>query len=64
MIVEVELSDFFIDNYIELEKICKDIICQLKDEIFVIFKFKLVKKGFLFQSEGKVVRVKDLRNNK
>ena len=35
MIVEVELSDLSTDNYIELEKIRKDITRQLKDEILV-----------------------------
>ena len=60
MIVEVELSDLSTDNYIELEKIRK----ELKDEILVTPKLKLVKKGSLPQSEGKAVRVKDLRNNK
>ena len=61
MIVEVELSDLSTDNYIELEKIRRDIIRQLKDEILVTPKVKLVKKGSLPQSEGKAVRVKDLR---
>ena len=64
MIVEVELSDLSTDNYIELEKIRKDITHQLKDEILVTPKVKLVKKGSLPQSEGKAVRVKDLRDNK
>ena len=63
MIVEVELSDLSTDNYIELEKIRKDITRQLKDEILVTPKVKLVKKGSLPQSEGKAIRVKDLRNN-
>ena len=63
MIVEVELSDLSTDNYIELEKIRKDITRQLKDEILVTPKVKLVKKA-LPQSEGKAVRVKDLRDNK
>ena len=48
----------------ELEKIRKDITRQLKDEILVTPKVKLVKKGSLPQSEGKAVRVKDLRDNK
>lgn len=58
MIVEVELSDLSTDNYIELEKIRRDIIRQLKDEILVTPKVKLVKKGSLRrarksrQSEG------------
>ena len=64
MIVEVELSDLSTDNYIELEKIRKAITRQLKDEILVTPKLRLVKKGSLPQSEGKAVRVKDLRNNK
>lgn len=63
MIVEVELSDLCTDNYIELEKIRKDITRQLKDEILVTPKVKLVKKGSLPQGEGKAIRVKDLRNN-
>lgn len=45
MIVEVELSDLSTDNYIELEKIRKDITRQLKDEILVTPKVKLVKKA-------------------
>ena len=53
MIVEVELSDLSTDNYIELEKIRKDITRQLKDEILVTPKVKLVKKGSLPQSERK-----------
>ena len=64
IIVEVELSDLSTDNYIELEKIRKAISRQLKDEILVTPKVKLVKKGSLPQSEGKAVRVKDLRDNK
>lgn len=64
MIVEVELSDLSTDSYIELEKVRKEITRQLKDEILVTPKVKLVKKGTLPQSEGKAVRIKDLRNNK
>lgn len=45
MIVEVELSELSTDNYIELEKIRKDITRQLKDEILVTPKVKLVKKA-------------------
>ena len=50
--------------YIELEKVRKAISHRLKDEILVTPKVKLVKKGSLPQSEGKAVRVKDLRDNK
>ncbi|KAA6335811.1 Phenylacetate-coenzyme A ligase [termite gut metagenome] len=63
MIVEVELSDLFTDNYIELENIRKGITHQLKDEILITPKVKLVKKGSLPQNEGKAIRVKDLRDN-
>lgn len=46
------------------KKISKAITRQLKDEILVTPKLRLVKKGSLPQSEGKAVRVKDLRDNK
>ena len=64
IIVEVELSDLSTDNYIELEQIRKNIAHRLRDEILVNPKLKLVKKGSLPQSEGKAVRVNDLRDNK
>ena len=63
MIVEVELNNLLSDNYIELEKIRKDITRELKDEILLTPKLKLVNKGSLPQSEGKAVRVRDLRDN-
>ena len=47
-----------------LEKMRKEITRQLKDEILVTPKVKLVKKDTLPQSEGKAVRVRDLRNNR
>ena len=62
MVVEVELSDLSTDNYIQLENLRKDITRQLRDEILITPKVKLVKKGSLPQSEGKAVRVKDLRD--
>ncbi|WP_321517650.1 phenylacetate--CoA ligase [uncultured Bacteroides sp.] len=64
IIVEVELSDLSTDNYIELQSLAKEITHQLKDEILVTPKLILVQKGTLPQSEGKAVRVKDLRDNK
>ena len=64
MIVEVELNELSTDNYIQLENTRKEIVRRLKDEILVTPKVKLVKKGSLPQSEGKAVRVKDLRDNK
>jgi phenylacetate-CoA ligase len=64
MIVEVELNDLSTDNYVELQSLAKEITRQLKDEILLTPKLKLVNKGSLPQSEGKAVRVKDLRNNR
>ena len=64
MVVEVELSDLSTDNYVELEEIRKKITQQLKDEILVTPKVRLVKKGSLPHSEGKAVRVKDLRSGR
>ncbi len=61
MLVEVELSDLFTDDYSQLQGLTKRITHQLKDEILLTPKVKLVEKGSLPQSEGKAVRVKDLR---
>ncbi len=46
MIVEVELSDLFTDNYIELQKISKAITRQLKDEILVTPEVTVGKERF------------------
>lgn len=64
MIVQVELSDLVSDNYLELERIRKEITRQLKDEILLTPKLQFVNKGTLPQSEGKAVRVRDLRHNR
>jgi phenylacetate-CoA ligase len=61
MQVEVELSDLFTDDYSVLQALTRRITHQLKDEILLTPKIKLVEKGTLPQSEGKAVRVKDLR---
>ena len=61
MLVEVELGDLPIDDYLELQLLTKKITHQLKDEILITPKVKLVSRGSLPQSEGKAVRVKDLR---
>jgi len=61
MLVEVELSDMFTDDYSRLQSLAREITRQLKDELLVTPKVKIVKKGSLPQSEGKAVRVKDLR---
>ena len=61
MIVEVELSDLFTDDFGRLQELTKDITRNLKDEILCTPKVKLIPKGTLPKSEGKAVRVKDLR---
>ena len=64
MTVEVELDGLESDIYPEIQKMTKDIQRALKDEILLTPQVKLVQKGTLPQSEGKAVRVKDLRDNK
>ncbi len=61
MTVEVELSDMFIDDYSALQKLEKEITRQLRDEILITPRVRLVPKGSIPKSEGKAVRVKDLR---
>ena len=61
MQVEVEISDLFTDDYSTLQKLSKNITHQLKDELLIIFCFKLVAKGSLPVQEGKAIRVRDLR---
>ena len=61
MLVEVEFGDMFTDDYGYLESLMRNIAHQLKDELLITPKVKIVKKGSLPQSEGKAVRVKDLR---
>ncbi|MBR3495887.1 MAG: phenylacetate--CoA ligase [Prevotella sp.] len=62
--VEVELDDIATDIIPELEKMTKDIQRALKDEILLTPRVRLVKKGSLPVSEGKAVRVKDLREGR
>jgi len=61
MLIEVELSGLFTDDYSALERLKKMIIRQLKDELLITPQVKLSSKGSLPVSEGKAVRVKDLR---
>ena len=61
MTIEVELSTLFTDDYARLEKLTKEITRRLKDEILVTPRVRLVANGSLPKSEGKAVRVKDLR---
>lgn len=61
MTVEVELSDMAIDDFGALQRLEKDITRRLHDEILITPRVRLVPKGSLPKSEGKAVRVKDLR---
>ncbi len=61
MIIEVELEQLFTDDYGRLQTLTKEITRQLKDEILVTPHVRLVPKNTLIKSEGKAVRVKDLR---
>ncbi len=63
MLVEVELGDLFSDDFSALQELKRKITHQLKDEILITPKVKIVEKNSLPQSEGKAVRVKDLRKN-
>ena len=61
MLIEVELSDLFTDDYSVLQRLTKEITRQLKDELLLTPHLKLVAKGSLPVQDGKAVRVKDLR---
>ena len=61
--VEVELAELTGDDYGALLRLTKSIVHRLKDEILVTPQLKLVQKGSIPQSEGKAVRVRDLRKN-
>ena len=62
MTVEVELNKLLSDDYKQLVTLEKNITRQLKDEILITPKVKLVQKGTLAVSdEKKAVRVRDLR---
>jgi len=61
MTVDVELSDMMIDDYAKLQRLEKEIARRLHDEILITPRVRLVPKNTLPKSEGKAVRVKDLR---
>ena len=49
------------DDFGRLQNLEREITRQLRDEILITPKVRLVPKGSLPKSEGKAVRVKDLR---
>lgn len=59
--VDVELNSLTTDDFSVLQNLGKEITRRIKDEILVTPKVRLVSRGSLPQSEGKAVRVKDLR---
>ncbi|MDR2469914.1 MAG: phenylacetate--CoA ligase [Tannerella sp.] len=61
MLIEVELNDLHTDDYGALQRLTREIVRQLKDELLITPHLKLVAKGSLPVQEGKAVRVKDLR---
>jgi phenylacetate-CoA ligase len=61
MLIEVELSDLFTDDYSELQGLAKAITRQLRDELLLTPRLRLAARGSLPVQEGKAVRVKDLR---
>ena len=62
MTIEVELSDLFTDDYSKLQNLEKAVTRQLKDEVLLTPRVRLVAKGSLPNADGgKAVRVKDLR---
>lgn len=62
MTVQVELAKAT-DDFQLLDNLRREITRSLKDEILLTPKVQLVGKGVIPQSDGKAVRVKDLRQN-
>lgn len=61
MTVEVELKELFSEDYNILKGLSREITRRLKDELLITPIVKLLNKGTLPQTEGKAVRVNDLR---
>ncbi len=61
MLIEVELSDSFAGDSGRLQEMTRIITRQLKDELLITPRLKLVDKASLPVQEGKAVRVKELR---
>jgi phenylacetate-CoA ligase len=63
MLIEVELNELYTDNYGVLQRLTKEIVHRLKDELLITPHLRLVARGSLPVQEGKAVRVKDLRKS-
>lgn len=61
MTVDVEMKDLSLDDYGKLQSLTREITRQLRDEILITPKVRLVPKNSLPKSEGKAVRVVDTR---
>jgi phenylacetate-CoA ligase len=61
MTVEAEFKNEYLDDYAKLQLLEKEITRRLRDEILITPRVRLLPKGTLPVSEGKAVRVKDLR---
>ena len=62
MIVEVEVKDgLFLDNFSKLEKLTKYITNEVRNEVLVTPKVKLLEPNHFPPCEGKAIRVKDNR---
>jgi phenylacetate-CoA ligase len=61
MTVDVEMKDMYIDDYSKLQALTREITRQLRDEILITPRVRLVPKNTLPKSEGKAVRVVDTR---
>lgn len=65
MRVQVEIRDeYFVEDMRVLHNLQKAITARLRDEILVTPKVELVESNSLPRSEGKAVRLKDLREQK
>jgi len=61
MVIEVEMRDMEIDDYAHLQHLTKEVTKRIKEEILITPSVRLLPKNTLPRSEGKAVRIKDLR---
>jgi phenylacetate-CoA ligase len=62
MVIEVEVMDGnFLDNFAKLEKLTKYITNEIKNEVLITPKVRMVQPNHFMPCEGKAVRVKDTR---